>query len=114
VKTFICVKTCFEGWHNWPEAPIEIEFLRFPHRHLFYVEVKLPVLHDDRQLEFFIVKRFLDETIKMLYPSKVLKQRSCEMMAKELLEEIVKKFKIKRGITISISEDNENGAIVEI
>lgn len=113
-KTSIIVRTTFEGYHNWPDAPIEVEFLRFPHRHKFFIEAKIPVLHDDRFLEFFIVKRFMDDTIQKLYPEFALKQRSCEMIAKDILEALMKFSGIKRSISVSVFEDNENGAMVEV
>lgn len=114
IKTYILIKTSFEGYHNWPDAPQEVEFLRFPHRHLFHVEAKIPVFHDDRYLEFFMVKRVIDNFIKEKYPTRVLKQKSCEMLAREVIEALTKEYGIKRDMSVSVFEDNENGSVIEI
>jgi hypothetical protein len=113
-KTYIIVKTRFEGFHYWKQAPMEVDFLQVVHRHIFYVSAKIPVMHNDRQLEFFIVQRFLQKAIKELFPDAVLGGVSCEMIAEQLAEKISKKFGIKRDISVSVFEDDENGAVVEI
>ena len=112
-KFYIIIRTQFEGCHYWKDAPLEVDFLRAPHRHIFHVEVKLPVSHNDRELEFFLVKRFLDDAIDKLYPSFELKNKSCEMIAEEILKAIQDKFGFKKDVSVSVSEDNENGSVVE-
>lgn len=117
-SSYINVKTNFRGTHNWENCPLkEVGFLAEPHRHVFYVDLTVPVGHDDRQLEFFIIQDFMDDAIRSLYgcPESLvykLDSRSCEMIAKEIIGEI-------RGYTglndldwirCFVSEDNENGA----
>lgn len=111
-KTYICVKFDFEGYHHWADAPNEVDFLRKPHRHLFKGEVKLPVTHNDRQLEFFIVKRFLQNFVADTYEFN-LGQTSCEMMCEDVLKAIQEKFSLRKDVSVSISEDGENGSVVE-
>lgn len=110
----ITIKTQFEAMHYWPDAPDEVSFLRDLHRHIFHVEANIQVSHDDRELEFFMVKKFLDKTIvKMLKDLQF--SRSCEQMAEYLLRAIEKKYKVKgekRMVSVSVSEDGENGASV--
>ena len=112
-KSFILVRTSFEGIHKWNDAPIEVDFLKCPHRHIFHVEAKLPVTHDDRQLEFFMVKRILNDIIDKLYPQVEIGQKSCEMIASEIGEEIMKVYGFRKDFSVSVSEDNENAGIVE-
>ena len=51
-KTFVVVKTTFSALHAWPECPYEdVAFLRTPHRHVFYVTMKIQTT-EDRELEF--------------------------------------------------------------
>lgn len=111
-KTFIVVRFEWEGVHYWKDAPTEVDFLRKPHRHLFHGEVKLPVTHNDRELEFFIVKRFLQKTVTELYNFD-MQNTSCEMMCEDILEAVKKKFGLSKEIIISVFEDNENGAVIE-
>jgi hypothetical protein len=112
LKTYIVVRFQWEGFHYWKGAPNEVDFLRKPHRHLFYGEVKIPVSHNDRQLEFFVVKRFLQIKVSELF-SFDMGNTSCEMMCEAILKAIQERFGLQKGITVSVFEDNENGAVVE-
>lgn len=106
VKT-IFVKFQKEGIHKYPDAPEGVEFLRHPHRHMFHFEVELEVFHDDRDIEFILLKRELEA----LYDEKTLQldYKSCEMMSDDLAAYIQEKYP-NRHLTIEISEDGENGA----
>ena len=110
-RTSIVVRTQFEGFHCWPDAPEEVKFLRFPHRHLFKVACHFTVKHNDRDLEFFIVQKAIKEKINLLV-AKAPDNASCETMARfllnSLLEEQYPVFKV------TVSEDGENDAVVEI
>ena len=46
-----------EGIHKYPDAPEGVEFLKYPHRHMFKFRVAIQVFHDDRELEFILFKR---------------------------------------------------------
>lgn len=107
-KKFIWVTFQKEGIHKYPDAPEGVEFLRHPHRHMFHFRVELEVFHDDRDIEFILLKRELEG----LYSEGTLQldYKSCEMMADDLAEYIQKTYP-GRKLTISVSEDNENGAI---
>ena len=45
-----------EGIHKYPDAPDGVEFLKYPHRHIFHFRVELEVFHDDRDVEFILLK----------------------------------------------------------
>ena len=104
----IIVRTQFTDMHCWENAPEEVSFLRHPHRHIFYVEAEAEVTHDDRELEFFMVKDKINEFIIDLKQMPVTK--SCEQMGLKL-KELLKSY-YKREFTIRIFEDNENGVEV--
>jgi hypothetical protein len=97
-----------EGIHKYPDAPEGVEFLRYPHRHIFHFRVDIEVFHDDRDIEFILFKRELEE----LFDTKILQLdfKSCEMIADDLANYIQTKYP-NRKLTISVAEDNENGAI---
>ena len=99
-----------EGIHCYPDAPQGAEFLKHPHRHIFHFRVEIDVFHDDRDIEFILFKRELEG----LYSSGTLQldYKSCEMMADDLADHIKSKYP-GRTFTISVSEDNENGAICQ-
>jgi len=110
MKTLIHVKHDFEGFHFYEGAPDEVKFLRYVHRHIFNVHAKLTVYHDDRELEFIMVKRDLAKHIDETYPDKVV--GSCEMVAEELVHYLKDRYGADREVEVSVYEDNENGAIV--
>lgn len=137
VNTCIGVKTSFEALHRWKDAPDDVKFLRNYHRHIFHVIVRLPVAHDDRQLEFFVVKRLLDTFIKatfgILEIESVLKLRdvkretpgkaastgtgmlreldeSCESIAKTIAKFAISRFPGIAWCCVHVSEDDENFA----
>jgi hypothetical protein len=96
-----------EGIHRYPLAPKEVEFLRHPHRHMFHFRVEMEVFHDDRDVEFIMWKRemeklYSDSTLQLDY-------KSCEMLARELLEYNLKAYP-DRNLAVTVSEDGENGA----
>jgi len=108
-KFYIVVRFQFEGFHHYPNAPNEVDFLRKPHRHVFHCEIKLPVAHNDRELEFIMVKQHLQKFAASKYFFD-MKTKSCEMICEDLLEEITNKYGLRKDITISVFEDAENGA----
>ena len=106
-----------EGIHRYPDADTnpalatgdwdDVSFLGVPHRHIFHFRVEVEVNHNDRDIEFIQFKRWLER----LYSTSVLAldYKSCEMMAEDLAEKIHEKYPA-RAFSISVSEDNENGA----
>lgn len=112
-KSYIKVRTQFEGFHHYPSAgdiDPRIKFLEHEHRHIFKVEVKIEVTHLDRELEFFLVKWELEKFIK----SGNMNHRSCEMIAKEILDDLLFiKYGYDRYYEIVVSEDGESDGIIE-
>jgi hypothetical protein len=112
-KTFIVVRTNFTGFHAWADAPIDVDFLKLKHRHIFYVEAKIPVSHEDRQLEFFTVKKFIDALLAEVFPNGELGRRSCEMVAEMILTGLQNNYGLNKGLSVYVFEDNENGGGIE-
>ena len=113
ISTTIWVTFQCEGIHKYPAALTDpnlkdVEFLGYPHRHIFHFKVEMEVFHDDRDVEFILLKREMQE----FYTNGTLQLdfQSCEMMAKDLLLTLQVKGYDKRDITITVSEDGENGA----
>jgi uncharacterized protein YqgQ len=106
-KQTIWVRFQKEGIHCYPDAPAGVEFLKHPHRHMFHFEVEIQVYHDDRDIEFILFKRELEQ----LYSDAILQldYKSCEMISNDLAEYIINKYP-RRWLRIVVSEDNENGA----
>lgn len=101
-----------EGIHCYPQAATdpnlkEVSFLANPHRHMFHFRVELEVFHNDRDVEFILLKRELEG----LYNRGTLQlnNMSCEMIAEELIEYLSNQYP-GRQICVDVSEDNENGS----
>lgn len=96
----------FEGIHCWPECPFEeVAYLRSPHRHMFHIKAWKEVFHDDRDVEFIMLKHVMLAYLDGRFPNRNMGRTSCEMLARELIE----KFDLK---ACEVSEDGENGAIL--
>lgn len=112
-QTNIIVNLRIEGIHNWPDAKKifpEVGFLSDSHRHIFYICAKKEVSHDDRDVEIILFKRLILKYFHEKYNPKYPEvgpfkfgAMSCEMIARELLEEFQLEY-------CSVLEDNENGA----
>ena len=109
-RTTIWVTWDREGMHRYPAAPEEVAFLRHPHRHIFKFRAEIEVFHDDRDIEFFIMKKDLQENV---WPLQVeFDYKSCEMLAKDVVTYLTTKYP-GRSITVDCSEDGENGATLK-
>lgn len=113
INTFIKVRTEFEGFHYYPNAgeiDPRIKFLENEHRHMFKVEVTISVKHDDRELEFFLVKWALSNFIQ----SGDQNHKSCEMIARDILNEhLIPSYGEDRTYQVVVSEDGESDGIIQ-
>lgn len=104
------VRTTFERLHWYGAAPEPVQFLRAEHRHLFHATAHVEQKHDDRDVEYFLLKkeleRIIDSTIPLVSPF------SCEMMAGLIKTELERTYP-GRKVKVEVSEDGENGALVE-
>ena len=118
-KSKIWVTFQKEGIHKYPAAledpklatgdMYDVSFLGYPHRHMFHFKVAIEVFHDDRDIEFIQFKRWLES----LYGDGIIQldYKSCEMIADDLYEQISARYP-GREVTITVSEDGENGATI--
>lgn len=115
MNRFITCTTSFEGIHCWPEAPEEVAYLRNPHRHMFRVSATISVKHNDRDIEFIMVKHHIDQWIRLQTNSRgvyEMGRNSCEDTADLILQWIASKYP-KRHISVSVFEDGENGCTID-
>jgi len=106
-----------EGLHRYPAASedprlADVAFLANEHRHMFHFRVMIDVEHDDRDIEFLQFKRHCESLYQEGNGTLQLNHKSCEMMAEDLAQELVKKYPHRR-MTIEVSEDGENGAVID-
>jgi len=107
MNRFCIVRYQAPGFHNWPDASGERAYLADRHRHLFFVEAKIELNHNEREIEFH---DFLD-SCKSIFSGGELGSSSCETIAENLVEAIQAQWPDRR-IGVSVFEDNEVGAYV--
>lgn len=107
--TFAVVRFTVEGWHCWPNAHEKRAYLRYKHRHLFHVEVRLQVFHDEREVEYHDLLDFCKEH----FLGGDRGADSCETMARGLAQKLTASFP-GRLVEVSCLEDNEAGAVVTL
>lgn len=97
------------GFHQWLQAPKDVDFLLHPHRHDFRFVAHILVGHDDRAVEFYQVQNRMIVWLDKVYPKTKygydFGQSSCEHLARSMA----------RGLGIrkcEVWEDQYNGAIV--
>lgn len=110
IVTLVEAKLTVPGVHHWPDAPHRVAHLRALHRHLFVIRAVKAVDHDDRDVEFQILKSDIEGWFQMTYKrwnteTYDFGTASCEVLAKCILLN----FDLAE---CSVHEDDENGAIV--
>ena len=105
-----------EGIHKYPAALTDpaladVQFLGYPHRHMFHFRVWIDVFHNDRDLEFIQFKRWCESLYNSDNSVLSLDHKSCEMMADDLYIQIAQRYP-GRVVHIEVSEDGENGALI--
>lgn len=103
--TVFC-RTRFVGFHRWKDAPKEVKFLREYHRHEFHVEIEVVVAHENRGVEFTLLKLYVKEFLDEHYKDKQF-ESSCELIAYEVA--CFLHSKAFKPYKVSVSEDGENG-----
>ena len=106
----IYVTTDFYATHCYPDAPEEVAFLRNVHRHKFFVTCKIQVFHNDRDLEFIMVKDRLYNfiTCDLLKRSEI--SVSCESICEHIFTWAKEIYGNDRKVFVRVSEDGENGS----
>ena len=119
-KTFVYCTFQKEAYHLFPGADTNPEYatgdefdvshLGFRHMHYFNFKVWVQVTHENRQIEFIQLRRWIER----LYATGILEldHQSCEMMSDDLYAQISQKYP-DREVWIEVSEDGENGSFIK-
>ncbi|MEV0962373.1 MULTISPECIES: hypothetical protein [unclassified Streptomyces] len=105
----IWVEQSLPGFHNWPDAPPERDFLAHRHRHVFRVRAEILVKHDERDFEFFDVA---DRILAWWGPGEhEFGSASCEAMARELGLHLIRSGLPVTETSVAISEEGGSRVI---
>lgn len=108
MSAYIVVNLRVEGFHRWPAAPDDVNFLRVRHRHLFHIRVMKSVTHGDRDIEIIKFKREVEDRLASKYGVTCeFGTMSCEHIAEWLLNEF-------KAVSVEVLEDGENGGLVTV
>ena len=118
-KQFVYCSFVKEGYHCFPEAAtdpqyatgdyLDVSHLATRHFHYFHFKVWVEVTHENRQVEFIQLRRWLES----LYDNNTLElnNQSCEMLSDALYATIYSKYPV--DINIDVSEEGINGSYTE-
>ena len=111
MKTIVEIQFDIEAFHNYPNAPMEVEFLSYPHRHTFFIKCGYLVEELNREKEIFICRDIVQDYLTESYGSPCqFNNMSCEMIAKDILE-----FgEDDNMVWCSVWEEQTGGAKVEL
>lgn len=107
-NTTVWTRLALPGFHRWPAASGARAYLADRHRHLFHLEVEVPVDHDERQVEF----HDLQDLVRDWWGpgARECGDASCETLAKQLLDHLHAHG--IRPCRVVVAEDGESGATV--
>jgi hypothetical protein len=110
---YIRVTTQAEGLHHWNGAPENEGYLRQPHRHLFTIDIRLQVTHDDREVEINAFTRWLHRDVLPSLASAGacpgglpdFGTQSCEQLAGKIASQVRARHGEARWIECEVLED---------
>jgi len=110
MKSTVIIQFEIAGFHHYPNAPQQVQFLSNDHRHTFKIKAGYSVEDLNREKEIFIERDYITEYLTETYGSPCqFGAMSCEMIAAEILE-----YAIEDGmIWCEVWEENTGGARVE-
>ena len=111
MKKQVIIKFEVDGFHNYPDAPAEVNFLQNKHRHTFVITCAYNVKSLKREKEIFIQRDLVKEYLHESFGNQCqFDDMSCEMIASEILE-----FAQEDGMVwCEVWEENTGGARVEL
>lgn len=111
MKSQVLISFDVEGFHLYPNAPKQVDFLSYKHRHTFKVTCSYLVSDLNREKEIFIQRDEIKFYLQESYGSPCdFENMSCEMIAKEIID-----FAKEDGmIWCEVWEEQTGGARIEI
>lgn len=86
MKREIVTHNALEGFHAWPGAPAECDYLRARHRHIFVIRTWLEVSHNEREIEINLQGMAIKTALEARFGSPCeFGAMSCESIAELIL-----------------------------
>lgn len=108
MKRYVLTHNEVEGFHYYPCAPEECNFLSSIHRHVFVIDCAFEVAHNEREIEIITQQQEIERALNSQFgkPCK-FKTMSCESIAEWIVEQIPMCYKA------IVQESEGNTAIYE-
>lgn len=113
MKRYVICNLTKELYHRYPKAPDDVWYLRNLHRHLLHIEVTVEVYHNERDIEFIMLKHIVEkfyDSLEIDSPNTPQEEISCEHIAELIISMLRRLYGTDRDIAVSVMEDGENGA----
>jgi len=108
MKKYIITKNHIEGFHRYPEAKNDIEFLSSPHRHIFFIDCCFQIQHNNREIEIFQQQKIIENTLYKKFGAPCqFDTMSCE----DICEFLMNSF--DNLSQVIVKEDNQGGACIQ-
>ena len=110
----IFVKEKITAMHKWKDPDSRVDFLGNDHVHDFIYTVSCSVEHDDREIEFYLLRNDVKKILLKYSKVNGIAQfggRSCEMLAREMLGWLIDKYGFKNWC-VTVAENPQQGASV--
>lgn len=105
MKREVLTYNVIEGLHNYPDAPKEVDFLSYAHRHVFIIRCRAEVTHNEREIEIIMEQDKIKEKLCNTFGTPCnFGAMSCESIAQFLLQEF------KELSYVEVLEDGYGGA----
>ncbi len=109
-RKYIFIRTKKIGIHAFRDkdrVPQQVNYIYFPHRHVFHFEILLSV-NDINVVDYVVLKKDIDNFLDKIFEKKT--PMSCEMFGQLTIKYLRKQF-VESDIFVGVSEDNENGSL---
>lgn len=111
MKKQIIVQFDIEGFHQYKDAPNEVEFLRNNHRHKFKIKAGFKITHNEREKELFMMR---DLAINYINESYGIPAEFENMSVESIAEEIIEFFEPEDILWCEVWEEETGGARIDV
>lgn len=108
MKKRVVTHNAIEGYHFYPDPPKEVEFLKYPHRHIFDIRCQFEVTDSNREIEIFIQQSEIYKLISKHFGAPAdFEDLSCEMIGEWIM------YEFDNCVEVQVLEDGYGGAVIQ-
>lgn len=105
MKREVITYNAIEGFHRYPDAPKEVQYLADKHRHIFVIHCKFGVTHNEREVEIIQAQSLIADLLESRFGKPCdFGALSCESIAELIMDEF------PEITNVEVLEDGYGGA----